>query len=115
MFTDPSHLSREYAKALARCKAEECKLTASMGASGAGKTTVLDVLAARKNIGVILGDILIDAMKLRRPSSDLLHMPNSFTSLTRPSASPSVSPPNSASLSLWRSATPISKRSVPFS
>ncbi|RKK11005.1 hypothetical protein BFJ65_g14997 [Fusarium oxysporum f. sp. cepae] len=55
-----------------------------MGASGAGKTTVLDVLAARKNIGVILGDILIDAMKLRRPSSDLLHMPNSFTSLTRP-------------------------------
>ncbi|KAI3572207.1 hypothetical protein IWW34DRAFT_811377 [Fusarium oxysporum f. sp. albedinis] len=47
-----------------------------MGASGAGKTTVLDVLAARKNIGVILGDILIDAMKLRRPSkiSSLLVM-----------------------------------------
>jgi ATP-binding cassette, subfamily G (WHITE), member 2, SNQ2 len=31
-----------------------------MGASGAGKTTCLDVLAQRKNIGVISGDILVD-------------------------------------------------------
>ena len=30
-----------------------------MGASGAGKTTCLDVLAQRKNIGVITGDILV--------------------------------------------------------
>src|SRR6266478_5354594 len=29
-----------------------------MGASGAGKTTCLDVLAKRKNIGVVSGDIL---------------------------------------------------------
>ncbi|KAG6329970.1 hypothetical protein ID866_9118 [Astraeus odoratus] len=35
-------------------------LTALMGASGAGKTTCLDVLAQRKNIGVVAGDILID-------------------------------------------------------
>lgn len=34
-------------------------LTALMGASGAGKTTCLDVLAQRKNIGVITGDILV--------------------------------------------------------
>ena len=34
-------------------------LTALMGASGAGKTTCLDVLAQRKNIGVISGDILV--------------------------------------------------------
>ena len=31
-----------------------------MGASGAGKTTCLDVLAQRKNIGIITGDIRID-------------------------------------------------------
>lgn len=31
-----------------------------MGASGAGKTTCLDVLAKRKNIGVIRGDILVN-------------------------------------------------------
>ncbi|KAF9010854.1 ABC-2 type transporter-domain-containing protein [Cyathus striatus] len=34
-------------------------LTALMGASGAGKTTCLDVLAQRKNIGVVSGDILV--------------------------------------------------------
>ncbi|TFK42022.1 pleiotropic drug resistance ABC transporter [Crucibulum laeve] len=34
-------------------------LTALMGASGAGKTTCLDVLAQRKNIGVITGDVLV--------------------------------------------------------
>ncbi|KAJ7687385.1 ABC-2 type transporter-domain-containing protein [Mycena rosella] len=39
-------------------------LTALMGASGAGKTTCLDVLAQRKNIGVISGDILIDGRPL---------------------------------------------------
>ncbi|KAI9836324.1 MAG: hypothetical protein M1837_003412 [Sclerophora amabilis] len=36
------------------------ELTALMGASGAGKTTLMDVLAARKNIGVIGGDVLVD-------------------------------------------------------
>ncbi|KAH9952740.1 hypothetical protein BC827DRAFT_1286560 [Russula dissimulans] len=35
-------------------------LTALMGASGAGKTTCLDVLAKRKNIGVVSGEILVD-------------------------------------------------------
>jgi ATP-binding cassette, subfamily G (WHITE), member 2, SNQ2 len=35
-------------------------LTALMGASGAGKTTCLDVLAKRKNIGVVRGDILVN-------------------------------------------------------
>ena len=35
-------------------------LTALMGASGAGKTTCLDVLAKRKNIGTVRGDILVD-------------------------------------------------------
>ncbi|KAI0307355.1 ABC-2 type transporter-domain-containing protein [Multifurca ochricompacta] len=35
-------------------------LTALMGVSGAGKTTCLDVLAQRKNIGVVCGDILVD-------------------------------------------------------
>ncbi|KAI0006223.1 ABC-2 type transporter-domain-containing protein [Russula compacta] len=39
-------------------------LTALMGASGAGKTTCLDVLAQRKNIGVVSGDILIDGKPL---------------------------------------------------
>ena len=39
-------------------------LTALMGASGAGKTTCLDVLAQRKNIGVVSGDILIDGRGL---------------------------------------------------
>ncbi|KAG5652201.1 hypothetical protein H0H81_005936 [Sphagnurus paluster] len=39
-------------------------LTALMGASGAGKTTCLDVLAQRKNVGVITGDILIDGRPL---------------------------------------------------
>jgi len=35
-----------------------------MGASGAGKTTALDVLAQRKNIGVITGDLLVDGKPL---------------------------------------------------
>lgn len=35
-------------------------LTALMGASGAGKTTCLDVLAQRKNIGVVSGSMLVD-------------------------------------------------------
>ena len=39
-------------------------LTALMGASGAGKTTALDVLAQRKNIGVITGDFLVDGKPL---------------------------------------------------
>ncbi|PUU77081.1 hypothetical protein B9Z19DRAFT_1066113 [Tuber borchii] len=36
------------------------ELTALMGASGAEKTTLLDILASRKNIGVITGDVLVD-------------------------------------------------------
>ncbi|KAL5519561.1 SNQ2_2 [Sanghuangporus vaninii] len=39
-------------------------LTALMGASGAGKTTCLDVLAQRKNLGVVTGDILVDGRPL---------------------------------------------------
>ena len=39
-------------------------LTALMGASGAGKTTALDVLARRKNIGVVTGDLLVDGKPL---------------------------------------------------
>lgn len=39
-------------------------LTALMGASGAGKTTCLDVLAQRKNIGVITGDVLVHGRPL---------------------------------------------------
>ncbi|KAF8215759.1 pleiotropic drug resistance ABC transporter [Mycena galopus ATCC 62051] len=39
-------------------------LTALMGASGAGKTTCLDVLAQRKNIGVVSGDILLGGRPL---------------------------------------------------
>ena len=39
-------------------------LTALMGSSGAGKTTCLDVLAQRKNIGVISGDVLVDGRPL---------------------------------------------------
>ncbi len=42
-------------------------LTALMGASGAGKTTCLDVLAQRKNIGVVSGDIFVDG---RPPDAD---------------------------------------------
>ncbi|KAJ7922816.1 pleiotropic drug resistance ABC transporter [Mycena leptocephala] len=44
-------------------------LTALMGASGAGKTTCLDVLAQRKNIGVISGDVLLGG----RPLTSDLH------------------------------------------
>ncbi|KAI0273384.1 pleiotropic drug resistance ABC transporter [Gloeopeniophorella convolvens] len=39
-------------------------LTALMGASGAGKTTCLDVLAQRKNIGVVSGDIFVEGKPL---------------------------------------------------
>ncbi|KIJ41874.1 hypothetical protein M422DRAFT_171852 [Sphaerobolus stellatus SS14] len=39
-------------------------LTALMGASGAGKTTCLDVLAQRKNIGIVSGAILVDGRPL---------------------------------------------------
>ncbi|KZO94469.1 ABC-transporter [Calocera viscosa TUFC12733] len=39
-------------------------LTALMGASGAGKTTCLDVLAQRKNIGVVQGDVLMNGRPL---------------------------------------------------
>ena len=39
-------------------------LTALMGASGAGKTTCLDVLAQRKNVGVVTGDIQVDGRPL---------------------------------------------------
>ena len=39
-------------------------MTALMGMSGAGKTTTLDVLAQRKNIGVITGDLLVDGKPL---------------------------------------------------
>ena len=39
-------------------------MTALMGASGAGKTTCLDVLAQRKNIGVVTGELLIDGRPL---------------------------------------------------
>jgi len=39
-------------------------LTALMGASGAGKTTALDVLAQRKNVGVITGDLFVDGKPL---------------------------------------------------
>lgn len=39
-------------------------MTALMGSSGAGKTTALDVLAQRKNIGVISGNLLVDGRPL---------------------------------------------------
>jgi len=39
-------------------------LTALMGASGAGKTTALDVLAQRKNVGIVTGEILLDGKAL---------------------------------------------------
>lgn len=38
--------------------AEPGKLTALMGGSGAGKTTLMDVVAGRKTIGIIRGEIL---------------------------------------------------------
>ncbi|PUU77092.1 hypothetical protein B9Z19DRAFT_1128785 [Tuber borchii] len=43
------------------------ELTALMGASGAGRTTLLDILASRKNIGVITGDALRISAYLRQP------------------------------------------------
>ena len=38
-------------------------LTALMGVSGAGKTSLLDVLATRNTIGVITGDMLVDGQQ----------------------------------------------------
>lgn len=38
-------------------------LTALMGVSGAGKTTLMDVLAGRKTVGVITGDIKVNGHK----------------------------------------------------
>jgi ABC-type glutathione transport system ATPase component len=35
-------------------------LTALMGSSGAGKTTLMDVIAGRKTVGKITGDILVN-------------------------------------------------------
>ena len=35
-------------------------LTALMGGTGAGKTTLMDVLAGRKNTGIIEGELLIN-------------------------------------------------------
>lgn len=35
-------------------------LTALMGGSGAGKTTLMDVIAGRKTQGVVKGDILVN-------------------------------------------------------
>ena len=39
-------------------------MTTLMGMSGAGKMTALDVLAQRKNIGVITGDLFVDGRPL---------------------------------------------------
>jgi ABC-type multidrug transport system ATPase subunit len=36
------------------------QITAIIGPSGAGKTTFLDVLAGRKNTGVVEGEILVN-------------------------------------------------------
>ena len=44
--------------------AEPGKLTALMGGSGAGKTTLMDVVAGRKTIGTIRGDILANGRKV---------------------------------------------------
>lgn len=44
------------------------QLNAIMGASGGGKTSLLDVLADRKDDGAVKGTILIDGMPLDRES-----------------------------------------------
>lgn len=44
--------------------AEPGKLTALMGGSGAGKTTLMDVVAGRKTIGIIRGEILANGRKV---------------------------------------------------
>jgi ABC-type multidrug transport system ATPase subunit len=40
--------------------AEPGVLTALMGGSGAGKTTLMDVLAGRKTQGVVTGELLVN-------------------------------------------------------
>lgn len=47
---------------------EPGKLTALMGGSGAGKTTLMDILAFRKTIGVIRGDIMANGRRIRKQS-----------------------------------------------
>lgn len=44
--------------------AEPGKLTALMGGSGAGKTTLMDVVAGRKTIGIIRGEILANGREV---------------------------------------------------
>ena len=39
------------------------QLTALMGESGAGKTTLMDVLATRTTIGVVTGEMLVDGQQ----------------------------------------------------
>jgi ABC-type multidrug transport system ATPase subunit len=41
-------------------------MTALMGSTGSGKTTLLDVLAQRKSIGTVTGQIEVDGLPLRR-------------------------------------------------
>ncbi|CAM9671049.1 unnamed protein product [Chrysoparadoxa australica] len=42
------------------CRAEPCEMLAIMGSTGSGKTTLLDLLAGRKNTGLISGSILFN-------------------------------------------------------
>ncbi|KAK7464461.1 ATP-binding cassette transporter snq2 [Stygiomarasmius scandens] len=72
-------------------------LMALMDTNGAGKTTCLDVLAQRKNIGVITGDILVDGRPLSfdfarlsgvSPATAPVHTPVVSASLSGDAASP---------------------------
>jgi ABC-type multidrug transport system ATPase subunit len=49
-------------------------LTQLMGASGAGKTTLFDVLAQRTTVGVVTGDMLVNGRPLRPTFSERLVM-----------------------------------------
>lgn len=88
------------------------ELTALMGASGAGKTTLMDTLANRKNIGVITGDVLVDGKPkgtaFQRGTSYAeqldIHEPTQVS--TRPAGRPNATFYNS------RSANPIFRLSV---